>query len=434
MTDSDLTNSLFQPPMKIDKFLTKKYVKIYPTNPIYNEGVSIKYNCKNITDQMVLYHEGYFIINFQVETNGLGRARDFTLNNSNFIIDSASFTINNKEVDNQKYQWLTTEILNHVEYSTDYMGIEQQYSYVSSDEIEPVEDEDIVEGATNTKTHYEASQADVFRSLTYEQSATENNTTHFKISVPIKYLSPFFRALDFPVQHNEFEFEVVFNLRRLVKNLKIHEHIPGVKYQMLSTVLIFPTIELDAKDTKDYMKNIIEKPLIWYSHRNIYNEFTTHGYFSKEIVSSDVGVKQIVFVEIPDKYWKTSIGNGGSQYNPSATNLKIKDTNIEIDSKLFYQHDIHSNIEHYQLTRDCFNMQGTDVNTGALLSYSKWMHTQSYYLFDISRQKVLRSDPRKSQAIRFRTTIEHEGHVMIFVVNEKHTFINFKEPNKTRTI
>jgi hypothetical protein len=79
-------------------------------------------------------------------------------------------------------------------------------------------------------------------------------------------------------------------------------------------------------------------------------------------------------------------------------------------------------------------MQGKDPNTGALLSYSNFRNVNRYYVFDLSRQRVFESDPRKAQSIRFKGTINQASHLLFFLAQEKKTSIDFKNPYNTSTV
>ena len=49
--------SLFTDHQELKKFTHKRWVKIHLQNTNYDENTSIRYNCRNIDDKLVSYHE-----------------------------------------------------------------------------------------------------------------------------------------------------------------------------------------------------------------------------------------------------------------------------------------------------------------------------------------------------------------------------------------
>ena len=79
-------------------------------------------------------------------------------------------------------------------------------------------------------------------------------------------------------------------------------------------------------------------------------------------------------------------------------------------------------------------MGGKDANTGSLLDYKIFLTQNTFYVFDLSRQKIFQSDPRKSQSIRFRCTPSANCQLLCMLAQEKETTIDFINPLNTKTV
>ena len=110
-----------------------------------------------------------------------------------------------------------------------------------------------------------------------------------------------------------------------------------------------------------------------------------------------------------------------------------KNINIVIDSEDFNSEDINNDEEAYKLIAENFNMGGKDLNTGALLDFRMFKNQNNFYVFDLSRQKVLEGNPRKCQSIQFRCKPSTECHLKFFVAHEKTRAIDFAKPENTKT-
>ena len=116
------------------------------------------------------------------------------------------------------------------------------------------------------------------------------------------------------------------------------------------------------------------------------------------------------------------------------SDIQLNNFNIVIDSEDFYPQNVQSDEEAYQLISECFNMGGKDKNTGSILDFQKFRTLNRFYAFDLSRQKVFESDPRKAQSIRFRGTPSANCSILFFLSQEKKTTIDFIDPSNTVTV
>jgi hypothetical protein len=408
MTDLESINDLFQDSKRLPKFAKKEFIKIHPENTTYTEDTGIKYNCRNIADRLVLYHEGYIMLNVRVSRTALADNDQAVPKNSPELVAQSIIRLNNQELDNTRNNNVYVEILNAIEYSHDYSKIAEENMYTF-----------------DTTYDHQNNVGEATRKSMLPNVA--HNQLNYSVAIPLTYLSTFFRTLNAPLINNEVEIEVSYRLTNSVRRLAGG----ALTVAIQSSVLIVPAVELNAEYQSKFLQLLNkghEIKIVWNRIQSHTRTVTANQNFDEQLEPSINGVRRLYVVVVPTAYHNNQTHIG------SLSEVKLSNTNIEIDSINFYQHDITTDREHYALTKECFNMQGNDPNTGALLSYSNWLNVHRYYCFDLSRQKVFDVDPRKAQSIRFRANISAAGTAYFFMLREQITMINLTDAFKTRTV
>ena len=126
MTDFESINDLLQDGKSLPKFAKKEFIKIHPENTNYAEGTGIKYNCRNIADRLVLYHEGYILLNVRVSRAAIADNDQVVPKNSPEMITQAIVRLNNQELDNTRHNNIYVEMMNAIEFSHDHSKVLQR--------------------------------------------------------------------------------------------------------------------------------------------------------------------------------------------------------------------------------------------------------------------------------------------------------------------
>ena len=107
--------------------------------------------------------------------------------------------------------------------------------------------------------------------------------------------------------------------------------------------------------------------------------------------------------------------------------IKIKNYNIEIDGRNFYDQPINDSIKQYNEVRKVSTGQGDDYTTGCLLDFAYFEKNYRLIAADLSKQKALDADPRVIQQIIF--TGQASGNVAVYYILEqsKETILKFSE-------
>ena len=405
---SDIAN-LFEKDSKLKKFSHKRWVKIHPTNDNYGENVSKQYNCRTIQDKVVNFHDGFLLLDVRIARNDLAAGDRAAPKGPHSFINQAIVRMNNNEIENCNSIFLSTEMQNQLEFSQDYTRVAKQFMW----------SQDTGEDETAANHGHTERIAMI--------PAVANHRIDCKVKIPLSFVSNFFRSLDFPLMNQLIEIDVIYRLANAVL-----QGGAACAVTIRSSALYLPIIELpDAENTrlmKAFSSKNFKKTFAWsrLTNRSVQG-LQANIESSHEIEPSIDGARKLYVCP------KTNF-----DFNQGAvdlhTTIKLRNFNIIIDSEDFYPQSIQNDEEAYELISENFNMGGKDPNTGCILDYKIFKTQNSFYVFDLSRQKVFQSDPRKSQSIRFRCTPSANCQLLFILAQEKETTIDFVNPLNTKTV
>ena len=141
----------------------------------------------------------------------------------------------------------------------------------------------------------------------------------------------------------------------------------------------------------------------------------------------------LVFKELIDclfLYVVINVTNKNSYRKYFLPRPKIKNYNIEIDGRHFYDQSINDLIKQYDEVRKISTGQGDDYTTGCLLDFAYFEKHYRLIAVDLSKQKALDADSRAIQQIIFTGKIkatEANTRVIIYYILEqsKETILEF---------
>ena len=106
--------------------------------------------------------------------------------------------------------------------------------------------------------------------------------------------------------------------------------------------------------------------------------------------------------------------------------VEIKDYNIMIDGRNFFDQPINSMNKTYENIRKIATGKGDDYTTGCLLDYPYFKDYYKMIAVDLSKQQELDADPRKIQQINFTANLDRAGNTTIFFIIEQEKEIIFE--------
>ena len=89
-------------------------------------------------------------------------------------------------------------------------------------------------------------------------------------------------------------------------------------------------------------------------------------------------------------------------------NVEIKDYNVIIDGKNFFDQPVKNNKITYENIRKIATGQGDDYTTGCLLDYAYFRDIYKMIATDLSKQQELDADPREIQQINFTANLDRD--------------------------
>ena len=112
-------------------------------------------------------------------------------------------------------------------------------------------------------------------------------------------------------------------------------------------------------------------------------------------------------------------------------NVEIKDYNVMIDGKNFFDQPVKNDKVTYENIRKITTGQGDDYTTGCLLDYTYFKNCCNMIAVDLSNQQVLNVDPEAIQQINITADINIAGRTKIyfFLEKSKETILEFSQEN-----
>ena len=99
--------------------------------------------------------------------------------------------------------------------------------------------------------------------------------------------------------------------------------------------------------------------------------------------------------------------------------IEIKDYNVMIDGKNFFDQPINSMIKTYENIRKIATGQGDDYTTGCLLDYTYFKKYYKMIAIDLSKQQALDADPKAIQQINFTANLDRAGNTRFYFILEE---------------
>ena len=109
--------------------------------------------------------------------------------------------------------------------------------------------------------------------------------------------------------------------------------------------------------------------------------------------------------------------------------VEIKNYNIKIDGKNFFDQPVGSNLETYDNIRKVELGQRDVYTTGCLLDYPSFKEHYKSIVIDLSKQQELDVDSKATQQTNFSGNLNRAGNTtMFFIIEEtKETILDFSQ-------
>ena len=171
------------------------------------------------------------------------------------------------------------------------------------------------------------------------------------------------------------------------------------------------------------MKSGFKRTINWNKYESNVKTFAQDRYLNHLINLSFQGIHRLFVLSFENERGRTS---HSTYYLPK---VEIKDYNVMIDGKNFFDQPINSMTKTYENIRKIAIVQGDDYTTGCLLDYSYFKDHYKMIAIDLGKQQSLDGDPRAIQQINFAANLDRAGNTtMFFIIEEtKETVFEFSE-------
>ena len=163
------------------------------------------------------------------------------------------------------------------------------------------------------------------------------------------------------------------------------------KFAITETKLYVPVVTLSTKDNEkllQQLKSDFKKTISWNKYESSIKTFAQNRYLNYLINPSFQEVNKLFVLSFENENDKTS----HSTYH--LPKVEIKDYNVMIDGRNFFDQPINSMNKTYENIRKIATGKGDHYTTGCLLDYPYFKENYKMIAVDLSRQNELDADPR----------------------------------------
>ena len=296
--------------------------------------------------------------------------------------------INNEQIDNAEY--IDIVMYNLIEYSVNYSktsgGLWQYCKEISA--IDNNADIVYFDGANATNSFN-------FKTKITGQTAADNNNGNIagrvdvEIMVPLKYLSNFWRTLEMPLINCEVELILNWSANCVIIYTNVNNQVPT--FTITEKNLYVPIVTLSTQDNAKLLPQLkygFKRTISWNKYLAKPELLAQNTNLNHLIEPSFQGVNRLFVLAFENEDERRS----NKRYYIS--NAEIKDHNLMIGGKNFFDQPIKNDKVTYETIRKIAIGQGDHYTTGCFLDYTYFKKYYKMIAIDLSKQQALDADPK----------------------------------------
>ena len=175
------------------------------------------------------------------------------------------------------------------------------------------------------------------------------------------------------------------------------------KFAITETKLYVAAVTLSTQDNAKLLQQL---------KSSFKRTINSHKYESN-IKTSFQGVNRLFVLSFENEDQRKSLS---TYYLPK---VEIKDYNVMIDGKNFFDQPINSMAKTYENIRKIATGQEDDYTTGCLLDYPYFIDHYKMIAIDLSKQEALDADLRVNWQINFTANLDRKGNTTMFFIIEE---------------
>ena len=197
--------------------------------------------------------------------------------------------------------------------------------------------------------------------------------------------------------------------------MKIELHLNQIPtFTITETNVYVPVVTLSTQDNSKLLpqlKNGFRRTITWNKYL-VKTELLARNFNLNHLIDPRFqGINRLFVLAFEDDTQRTS---NKRYYIP---NVEIKDYNVMIDDKNFFDQPIKNSKVTYENIRKIAIGHGDDYTTGCLLDYTYFKKYYKMVAIDLSKQQNLDADPRAIQQINF--TANRAGNKRFYLILEE---------------
>ena len=261
----------------------------------------------------------------------------------------------------------------------------------------------------------------------------KNGMQEVELTIPLKYLGNFWRALNIPLISCEVSLELKWNKNCVITSLErrqvdagppvVRDSAPtGATLSITDCKLYVPVVTLSKDDEIKLLTNLksgFKREIIWNKYRS---QMTAEAINNNLNILIDPTVTNVYRLFVL-AYQNADDRQSFSQfYLPK---VMVKDYNVIIDKLAFFDLPIKTEEEAYEKIIDI--SRNNEYMTGNLLDYDHFKKHYKLIAIDLSKQQVLQENEDLIQQVNFIGRLEEAANVFIIIEKKENTILKFSQ-------
>ena len=392
---------------------------------------TVKFDTDVVKSFLVDYSDAYILVTGDIKIVGANNnnTRVAFKNYDPFI--RAIINLNNEHVETSDHLDLTMNLHKIIDYSDNYTG--SLYHYKRPDQTKGDDDEviDIADTSTSFKYQWklikkQEASVNVGQNIDPVVANAHKVWKNVKIAMPLKYTSNGFRKLEVLLINTELYMELNWTKHSIISNIDT-----ATTFQITKTELYVPVVTLSTVNNKklaSLLSEGFERLVTLNEYKSKIDTVATvaaeEGNTNTKRILLDTsfqGVNRLSVMGFDNNTIKrnTADADGNSHRRYYLPRIEIKNYNILIDGRKFFDQNVNDSITRYTELLKLTTGRSEDYSTGCLIDYDYFLNDFKIAAIDLSHQSVLNSDPKVIQQIEFAYKIGANLRADIFTVLEK---------------
>ena len=434
---------------QLSKFVTREYVKVNSLSNLYNENKPIRFKTPMLRSDLCDYFDAYILVKGAITVtapgvnNNANNVRDkrnrpvILKNNAPFV--SCITRINRELIEDADDLDIVMPIYNLLEYSKNYRKtIGSLYNYYRDELSDDADDNNFAN--INVVNSEAFKYKNKITGNMYNADADDdgydvnkNGAQEVELTIPLKYLGNFYRALNIPLISCEVSLELKWDKNCIITSLEqrqvdagppvVRDNAPtGATLAISDCKLYVPAVNLSKDDDTKLLTNLksgFKREIIWNKYISQMTAEAVNTNLNILIDPTFTNVNKLFVLA----YQTADDRQSFSQfYLPRVT---VKDYNVILDKLAFFDLPIKTEEEAYEKMIDI--SRNNEFKTGNLLDYDYFKKHYKLIAIDLSKQEVLQENEDLIQQINFIGRVENAANVFIIIGKKEHTILEFSQ-------